>query len=383
MAASMESDSPARPGFAERFLRFRVEIGLVLAAVFGSLLVYLPFVDRMGIVYRVWDGPNYLTVARTLYDVKPENPLLAYVYVPNYFLVHLPFYPLLVRLFSFLGYQHSLLFVSIAATCVAVLLFYRLGRDVWHFPSPGWLAFVFLFLPPRWLLYRSLGATESTYLALTLGAIFLFARGKIGRACALAGLATLTRIPGLMLAPAFGLYLIQKKSYRALPWVALIPLPLLGYFFFCYTKTGNLLEYFSRHSDKTAQLVPFAFVSHFFELGLYHQVEFYILLGLVYAVGTSRIRDLEVPFLYCFFEYVLLIFIATEEWSRYFLVMAPFALMAGYRDILCSKSFKWIFPIFLLMSYVYCWGTLPINTCREDIYSHLLWHLGLIKEFVR
>jgi hypothetical protein len=34
------------------------------------------------------------------------------------------------------------------------------------------------------------------------------------------------------------------------------------------------------------------------------------------------------------------------------------------------------------MSFVYAWGTLPINVCREDIYSHLMWHLGLWKEFL-
>ena len=58
------------------------------------------------------------------------------------------------------------------------------------------------------------------------------------------------------------------------------------------------------------------------------------------------------------------------------------ALILGYRDILASRAFRWLFPLFALMSYVYAWGTLPINTCREDIYSHLLWHLGLWKEYV-
>jgi len=77
--------------------RVRPEILLVAAAVAGSFLVYLPFLGQMAEVYRFWDGPNYLTIARTLYDVKPDNPLLAYVHEPRYFLVHLPMYPLAVR----------------------------------------------------------------------------------------------------------------------------------------------------------------------------------------------------------------------------------------------------------------------------------------------
>ena len=90
----------------------RPEIWVVLASVGGSFLVYLPFLGRMETVYRFWDGPNYLTVARTLYAVRPDNPLLRYVQTPTYFLTHLPLYPLLVRAFSFFGYQPALLVVE-------------------------------------------------------------------------------------------------------------------------------------------------------------------------------------------------------------------------------------------------------------------------------
>ena len=83
------------------------------------------------------------------------------------------------------------------------------------------------------------------------------------------------------------------------------------------------------------------------------------------------------------FEILLLVCVSTEEWSRYWLAMAPFALVLGYKDILASKGFRWLFPLFVVLSYVYAWGTLPINTCREDIYAHLMWNLGLWKEFVR
>ena len=83
-------------------------------------LVWLPFWREMTTVYRVWDGPNYLTIARTLYTgIREDNPLLSYVYVKSYFYVHLPFYPLLIRSLSFLGYQHALLAEAL----------YRQGRE--------------------------------------------------------------------------------------------------------------------------------------------------------------------------------------------------------------------------------------------------------------
>ncbi|HYX20092.1 MAG TPA: hypothetical protein VFA98_04540, partial [Thermoanaerobaculia bacterium] len=150
----------------------RPELWLALASVGGSFLVYLPFVSDMAPVYRFWDGPNYLTVARTLYRIGPDNPLLAYVYDVRFFASYLPVYPMLVRAFAFLGYERALLLVSVLASTAAVLLFYRLARDVWRLESPAFLSLVFLFLPPRWLLYRSTGATESVYIAATLAAVY-------------------------------------------------------------------------------------------------------------------------------------------------------------------------------------------------------------------
>ena len=360
--------------------KIRPEILLVLAAVGGSFLVYLPFLSDMMAVYRFWDGPNYLTIARNGYDIRPDNPLLAYVYHPSYFLRHLPLYPLCVRALSFLGYQPALLVVSVAATVAATLLFYRLSRDVWKLPSPGFLTLVFLFLPPRWLLYRSTGATESLYLALVLASIFFFEKSSTGRASVAAGLATLTRISGLMLAPAFAVVLLSRKRWRSLPWLVFIPLCLGLYFLYAASLFGNFFEYFSQHGDKMAVFRPFGFLPVLFQQGLYHQAEFHILLALVYAVGISRLRPFPVLFWYCVFEFLLHIFVSTEDWSRYFLAMAPFALVVGFRDLLDTRAFRWLFPGFALLSFVYAWGVIPLNGCRPDIYLRLLAHLGLLGE---
>jgi hypothetical protein len=358
--------------------KVRPEILLVAAAVFGSLLVYAPFLGRMSDVYRFWDAPNYLTIARTLYDVRPDNPLLAYVHTTRYFFVHLPMYPLTVRGLSFIGYEPALLLVSLLATCLATLLFYRLCRDVWKVASPGFLTLVFLFLPPRWLLYRSTGSTEAVYITLTLAAIFFFERSHVARASVAGALATLTRISGLMLAPAFGMVLLlRRERLRRFVWLFLIPAALAAYFWFCSTRTGNFLEYFSQHGDKMSAFVPFGFLPELFRKGLYHQAEFHILLALAYAVGTSRLRPFPVIFWYCAFELALHLFISTEDWSRYFLAMAPFALVVGYRDVIDTRAFRWIFVPYVAVALVYCWNVIPLNGCRPDIYAELLAHLGL------
>ena len=360
--------------------KVRPEILLLAAAVAGSFLVYAPFLRKMTEVYRFWDAPDYLVVARTLYDVSPDNPLLAYVHTPTYFLRHFPVYPLLVRAFSFVGYQPALLLVSVLATCAATFLFYRLCRDVWKLSSPVFLTLVFLFLPPRWLLYRSTGSTEAVYIALTLAAIYFFERGGTGRASVAGALATLTRISGLMIAPAFAMVLLLRRRWREVLWLALIPAALAGYFLFCASRTGNFLEYFSQHGDKMSVFRPFGFLPELFRKGLYHQVEFHILLALVYAVGTSRLRAFPTIFWYCVFELLLHVFISTEDWSRYFLAMAPFALVVGFRDLIDTRAFRWIFAPYVALAFVYAWGVIPLNGCRPDIYVRLLAHLGLLPE---
>ena len=360
--------------------KVRPEILIVAAAVVGSFLVYVPFLGRMTEVYRFWDAPNYLTIARTLYDVEPDNPLLAYVHTPTYFLRHFPLYPLAVRALAVFGYEPALLLVSLLATCAATLLFYRLCRDVWTVPSPGFLTLVFLFLPPRWLLYRSAGSTEALYIALVLAAIFLFERSLVARASLAGALATLTRISGLMLAPAFGMVLLlRRERLRRFAWLFAIPAALAAYFWFCATRTGNFFEYFSQHGDKMSAFLPFGFLPQLFQKGLYHQAEFHILLALVYAVGTSRLRPFPVIFWYCAFELALHLFISTEDWSRYFLAMAPFALVVGFRDVIDTRAFRWIFVPYVAVALFYCWNVIPLNGCRSDIYAELLAHLGLAR----
>ncbi len=356
----------------------RPEIWVVLASVGGSFLVYLPFLGRMEMVYRFWDGPNYLTVARTLYSVRLDNPLLRYVQTPTYFLTHLPLYPLLVRALSFLGYQPALLVVSVAATAAGACLFFRLARDVWQVSSPLFLTILMLFLPPRWLLYRSTGATEGLYLALALASLFFFERERYGRASLFAALAAVTRITGLVFLPAYAVVLIRRKQWRSLAWLALIPSGLLAYGVFCAVRFGNFFAYFAPHGEKLAMFRPFGFLPVLFQKGDYHQAEFHILLALVYAVGISRLKKDPALFWYCVFAFLLLICVSTEDWSRYFLAMAPLAIVIGYREVLGARPMMWILLLYVPLALYYAWNVIPLNGCRPDIYQALLEHLGLV-----
>ena len=60
--------------------------------------------------------------------------------------------------------------------------------------------------------------------------------------------------------------------------------------------------------------------------------------------------------------------------------MAPFALVVGFRDVIDTKAFRWIFPPYVVAALFYAWGVIPLNGCRPDIYLRLLAHLGLLPE---
>jgi hypothetical protein len=100
-----------------RVLR-RAPVLAALLAVIALLLAWAPFLSRMDLVVRHFDGPNYLVVAKTFY-VPPRTPLPAYALMPWYFAVHLPLYPLVLRICSLFGGWKAGLFLATGLLAVA------------------------------------------------------------------------------------------------------------------------------------------------------------------------------------------------------------------------------------------------------------------------
>src|SRR5687767_9154939 len=203
--------APLRP---PAWLDARV-VGLVLA-VKALLILYAAqaFViaknERLGsfydwlAVWNRWDAPHYLDIARMGYVSEG---------VEARWIVFYPLYPWLVRVVSYALRDEllSAFFVSGVASVAAGLLLYRLAR----IDEPETVArasvFYMLVFPTAYFLH--IGYTESLFLALALGS-FLAARARCWWAAGLlAGLAALTRVNGLLLAPALAFE--AWEQYRA------------------------------------------------------------------------------------------------------------------------------------------------------------------------
>jgi Gpi18-like mannosyltransferase len=115
--------------------------------------------------------------------------------------------------------------ISVAAVVVFYLLIarFRLVRD------PFSSALVFLFFPPRWFLYRSIGASEPLFLLLTLLMLYFLKKDEATKSTLLGAFTTLTRIWGIITFPVLiGVWLWNKKlTVRRFALALAIPASLL------------------------------------------------------------------------------------------------------------------------------------------------------------
>ena len=172
-------------------------------------------------VWARWDSGWYLDIAKHGYAD------------PGHSTAFFPLYPLLVRGVGWLFLGHDVLagfLVSAAASAVAFVLLWRLALELTASETAN-RTVLYLALFPTTLFLVAV-YSESLYLALSVAAFLLARRSRWAWAGALAGLATLARVSGVMLLPAL-VILAWRAPNRggallrlalALPVMALWPL---------------------------------------------------------------------------------------------------------------------------------------------------------------
>jgi len=374
---------------------------LALVTIFSTLLVWLPFgafgkADGMLSVFANYDGPNYIIAAKTLYNPEKIKAAFSMPLPVEYYPAHLPAYPLLVKFFDlFLPGTWAMLILTLLTTILAVWAFYLLVFKFKLSKSPFWLCLVFLFLPARWLVTRSVGSPEPLFLFAVLASIYFFKSAfekkeenifspfkSVTFDFFLAGLfgalAQVTKTPGILLFIAYITYLIYRytktKKIPSQAWpLLLIPLSILPVFWFYKVQTGNFLAYF--HSGDNFHLVfpPFqSFVTGRNWLGdfwLEDMVYIYLLGALtVVLLLKQKLYDLA-TFASVFF--IATIFISHRDLSRYSLPLLPFALVA-FAPFLEKKEFRIVFFIILIPIYLYAINFIAHNTAPIDNWTPYL-----------
>ncbi len=219
--------------------------------------------DSMGIWLNL-DSRHYLDISRDWYLSEGDWDRLVQ-------LVFFPAYPLAVRLFALIcgNYLAAGFFVSAACFGVACVLLYKLLlldmssaaalralRCLWLMPG------AFFFAAPM---------SESMFLALSLGCIYLVRRGRWLSGCLLGALAGFTRSVGIVLLVPVLFELVHarpkgRELLKALVCMAIIPLGLAAYCLINYTVSGDAFKFMDYQSVHWGQKTGWFFNTAAYQL---------------------------------------------------------------------------------------------------------------------
>ena len=330
----------------------------------------LSFKEGFNTIYRNFDGLEYIVIAKTFYDPA----LIAQIpqSLPDiYYAAHFPGFPILIALFApLLGFLKSMLFVSLLFTILSATAFYFLVKNFKLTSNPLLLTIIFLILPARWIIVRSVGSPEPMFIFFVILSIYFFMKTTLNSSSStlytlysaiFASLALFTRPPGALLGIALAFFVLwqafQKKSIRYLlsyyPFL-LMPLTLLAIFYWYGVSYKDFFAYF--HSGDNIHLFfpPFQiFNSAQYWVGdiWLEDIVYIFMLGLL--GGLLLLKQGLYPLAFFVLTFLTAsMFIAHRDISRYTLPVIPFILIA-FEKILVSKEFKIVLIILSLVFYLY------------------------------
>ncbi len=334
-------------------------------------------------IYKHYDGPLYIIPAKTLYDLKkidlPDKGfILSLPLTAKYFAAHLPLYPIFIRTFAFiLGYLKSMIFTSLLFEILLANFFYFFLKKFKLSKSPLLLTLIFLFLP-RFLVVRSIGSPESLFILLILGSLFFFEKENFLLSGILGGLATMTKIPGILLLPAYVLVLLEKtiKEKKKIPlqslFLLLIPFGLLSVFLFYQKQFNDFFAYFH-----TGGFIPMPYpFSVFNSMGKWvgtawlEEIVLYFFLYALSVISLSNIKERSL-FYFPLVFFIATVFVQHRDISRYALPLWPFACIAFEKQF-TSKKFLLAAAIILPGLYLFAWNFLLQNVMPISDWSPFL-----------
>lgn len=333
----------------------------------------LNFSSGFNTIYRNFDGTEYIVIAKTFYNQQAISDLT----LPqsgNYFASHFPGFSILILVFApIFGFLKSTLFVSLVFTIFSVFIFYKLIKDFNLTSKPLLLSSVFLVLPARWLIVRSVGSSEPVFIFFILLSIYFFLKFEEEKkylSIILSGIfgmyAQVTRPPGILLFVALSFFILWRhhkdiiknplKSTQLLRYfpLLLIPFGLFLIFYIFKIQYGDFWAYFKSGDNIHLFLNPFpVFNLNQFWVGdiWLEDIVYLYIFGFLAAIILFQKKLYPLSF-FVFIYMMAASFVAHRDISRYILPIFPFVLIA-FEKILTSKEFRIVLIIIALAIYLY------------------------------
>jgi Gpi18-like mannosyltransferase len=356
---------------------------LAMAVIFFSLLVWLPFISKVVLpgwkmdfsegtktLWQNFDGPNYLIVSKTWYNIEKIKTSFSSPLPAEYYPAHFPLYPAIIGVLdTVLKGPTAMLLATLLGSVLCFLMFYKYVSEFKLSKNAWWLCLVFLILPARFVAVRAVGSPEPWFIFFILASLYNFRKEKFWLAGLWAAMAQLTKSPAIILLAAYGIFaLIESVKFKKIQfkyWPLLLQLaaiPLL--FWFLGARTGDFWAYF--HSGDNIHLFwpPFSvfapkgqsWVGSFW-------LEDIIWTWLVFGTGVMKLRDKKLTIEYYFAGLFFLstLLVAHRDISRYILPMAPLVLI-GWDNLIQKKEFKVVAAVLILPILLYSWTFLLNNT---------------------
>ena len=360
-----------------RWLALRPRMTVACVMGIAVLVVWAPYIGDMSVLTRYFDGPHYMYIAKTFYDVPDIHPFIPYRLPSTYFSSHLPAYPLMIRMFTYLtfgSYPAAMLMATFVCSVTAAVLFYQLLVDSKLVVSPFYTALLFCFLPPRWMIYHSVGASEPMFYCFVFGAFIAYQRQCMWGMILCIALASVTRITGVLMVPAFALCFMWERDWKQLMLIPLAGLGLFGLFSLYAVQYSDFWIYF--HWNQTSlsmfSLVPFRSLYYASVAGEMGYAEILLATYLLYGIGTLRLIAHRALFMYCLVFYFFYTLIHANDLVRFYLSIAPFALLVGYDDLLRRWPTRVVLSLVIVLTFVYAWCYLPSNLVDPRVYQLLI-----------
>lgn len=364
---------------------------LAIATLLATFAIWLPFLlgynGGMTTVFKNYDGPNYVVIAKTWYRQSVVASQFSLPIPLEYYPAHLPGYPLTIAFLDLvLPGPWAMLVSTLVFTLLATITFYLLLYKFKLSQNPLWLSLVFLVLPARWVAVKAVGSPEPLFIFAILASMYFFksafdtvdnnliSKKKIialdlGLAAVFGAIAQITKSPGILLFVGYCLFLLHKFIKEPLKTVArgfslaLIPLSALAVFVFYKLQTGDFWAYFNSGDNFHLFFPPYqAFSQTRTWLGDFWREDMiwqYLLGALaVILLIKQKLYDLA-SFAGVFFAATL--FVAHRDLARYSLPLVPFALIA-FDKFIQKKEFKIALLIILPAIYYYAINFISGNT---------------------
>ena len=360
-------------------------------SLFVGILMWLPFVFR--IVLPLWeidfsagaeslwsnyDGPNYIIVAKSWYDSETIRQTFSNPLPLEYYPAHLPFYPATIAILNLvLPGPWAMLVSTLVGSVLAGGVFYWFAADVLGAKKAKILALVFLILPARWLVVKSIGSPEPWFIAFVLLSLWFYRREKILWAAIFGALAQWTKSPAVLLFVAYVIDLAVRHWRKPpvhikqlLPIVAkywgLILMPISGLllFYFYQLRTGDFWAYFHSGDNFHLFLPPFSIFAPKGQVWVGdYWLEEIIFLWLIFGVGVVRLfkEKMRTEAIFGLVFWIATLMVAHRDISRYILPIAPLVLL-GYNKLILKKEVLAVISVIAFGVVLYSWNFILNNT---------------------